>query len=209
LKAAKMRPTQGYIVTASGRLMYPLAPTPDQIHLEDIAAQLSKSSRWTGATTGDEVYSIAQHGLLVSFEVEIAGAGYMAALDGLHHDDSEAYIADISRPVKYDQTSPEFGRIYRRNEKRLMRAIYQKFGIPFVGDNHHPAVKDADNRMLITEARDVMPMPLDGYGVYEFDMADAYERPIEIMSSRYARQMFTARHNYLMAKITEEREVAA
>lgn len=76
----------GFIITASGRKFYPLAPDPDHIIVEDVAHHLAKIARWTGATKGDDAtYSVAQHAVYVSHM-----CAPKDALWGLHHDDSEA-----------------------------------------------------------------------------------------------------------------------
>jgi 5'-deoxynucleotidase YfbR-like HD superfamily hydrolase len=69
------------------------------------------------------------------------------ALWGLLHDASEAFIADMPRPVK--ATLPQ----YRDLERRVMLAICERFGLPLT----EPAiVKRADNQVLQTEARDLL-----------------------------------------------------
>jgi len=190
----------GYIITASGRKFHPLTPVVEEVYLEDIASHLSKQARWTGATKGDKTYSIAQHSVMVSLYCELITSDPVIALDGLHHDSSEVYLVDVARPVKY---TPGFMEIYRRYEKALNVVIYDKFNLPWDGD-HHPIVKDADNRMLATEARDVMPEPVDGYGVYEFDINTAYSQKIKnIWSPKKAREIFIARHNLLTSRRTD------
>ena len=74
--------------------------------------------RFTGAVA--RFYSVAEHCLAVSRLVAPE-----LALTGLLHDASEAYICDVSSPVKYsDEFSP-----YRAIEARIQRAVYQRFGL--------------------------------------------------------------------------------
>jgi uncharacterized protein len=141
-----------YIITSTGRKFYPLEPTADMVNIIDIASHLSKACRWTGALKGDLVYSVAQHSVAVSVMTEFTTRNLMAAYDGLHHDDSEAYLVDVARPIKYLEP---FKSTYMHYEERITSVIYQKFGIPWNGQ-HHPEVKIADNRMLMTEARDLI-----------------------------------------------------
>ncbi len=88
---------------------------------------------------------MAQHSVLVSRIVPAKDA-----LWGLLHDASEAYLADVARPVKYTDTFAG----YREAEARLMGAVCQRFGLsprePF-------SVRWADDVMLATERRDLMP----------------------------------------------------
>ena len=132
------------IVTFSGRVIDPLAPDPEQIVIEDIAHALSNLCRFTGHTR--VFYSVAQHCVHCSSLVPDD-----LALTALLHDASEAYLADIARPVKLD---PDFGPFYRTAEVRLERVIGKRFGLvyPFPPEMHR-----VDNLMLRTEQRDLMP----------------------------------------------------
>lgn len=66
------------------------------------------------------------------------------------HDASEAYLIDVARPVKRMECMVP----YREAEKRLLRAIADRFGLSWP----EPAgVKRADSRLLAIEARDLMP----------------------------------------------------
>lgn len=139
------------IATYSDRGIRPLDPDPDDIDIVDIAHALSNQCRFTGHTK--KFYSVAQHSVLVSEYIErefisVDGPGY--ELEGLLHDASEAYLSDIARPVK--QTEP-LKTVYHEAEERLSRAIAERFGLvyPFP-----PAVTEADNVLLVTEARDLM-----------------------------------------------------
>lgn len=132
------------IVTYSGRTIDPLRPDQDAIDVEDIAHALSNMCRFTGHTR--VLYTVADH------SVRCAGlVSSKHALTALMHDASEAYLTDIARPVKLD---PDFGPFYRSAEARLERVIAARFGLiyPFPQEIH-----DADNLMLRTEQRDLMP----------------------------------------------------
>lgn len=201
MRDTNFSPENAYITTASGNRIHPLNPTVDEIRLEDIASHLSKMPRWSGALKGDDVYTVAQHSVFVSRRALEATGDPLIALDGLHHDSSEAFLADVARPIKY---VPGFMEIYKYYEKKLTEVIYHAFCIPFFGE-HHPAVKTADNRMLATEARDVMPEPVGGYGVYEFDINIAYQdwAIIHVWSHKFARQAFVSTHNELLRMIEQ------
>src|SRR5271154_184057 len=49
----------------SGRRLDLLDPSPLDIELEDIAHGLARVARWNGQTSGANIYSVAQHCLLV------------------------------------------------------------------------------------------------------------------------------------------------
>lgn len=146
------------IVTWSGKIFRPLDPDPAQIDIADIAHSLSNQCRWTGHTKG--AYSTAQHSVLVS---EVCGEE--DALWGLLHDSPEVYISDIARPVK---RGTEWGEGYEAIEEELMFAVAKAFDLPYpapLPGKLPPlplSVKTADDVLLYTEMRDLMPE-----GLYE------------------------------------------
>lgn len=139
--------TEGLIFTFSGETINPLHPDPTHIHVVDIAHSLSNQCRFTGHTR--EFYSTAQHCYYTSQLVSAENA-----LWALLHDATEAYLADISRPVKYQ---PEFGDVYKKYEARLEIAVIERFNL---SDPMPKEVKDADTLMLWTEVRDLMPQDI-------------------------------------------------
>lgn len=104
-----------------------LDPRPEQININDIAWALSNLCRFVGHVKS--FYSVAQHSILVS---EMSGW----SLEGLLHDATEAYLGDISSPLK--SVLPE----YKKIEANFHRVISQKFDlIPFVPNEVHAADK--------------------------------------------------------------------
>jgi uncharacterized protein len=121
-----------WVQTYSGTKFYPLEPDPEDIHLIDIAHSLAHQCRFTGHC--DRFYSVAEHSFYVSKHCSPENA-----LWGLLHDATEAYLADIARPIK--MLMPE----YKEIEKRLEGAIALKFNLPL----EIPAeVKEIDLRIL-------------------------------------------------------------
>ncbi|MFO0474191.1 MAG: phosphohydrolase [Alphaproteobacteria bacterium] len=131
-----------WIQTYTGLAMYPLDPRPEEVDLVDIARALSNLCRFTGHTR--KFYSVAEHSVHCSRIVPPEHA-----LWALLHDASEAYISDVSRPLKNQDA---FG-AYREAETRLQAAICAKFGLPNVQPEE---VKKADAIMLAIEAADLM-----------------------------------------------------
>jgi len=131
-----------WIQTFTGRRIFPLAPRAEDIDIVDIAHALSNVCRFTGHTKF--FYSVGLHSIIVSHMVPEEDA-----LWGLLHDASEAYLSDIARPVKQH---PAF-QFYIEAEDVLMRAVMSKFGLP---DEMPASVKEADDRVLMTEKRDLL-----------------------------------------------------
>jgi len=137
---------RGWIGTYTGKafsVMHPEISRGD-ITIYDIAHSLAMSCRWTGHTR--KHYSVAQHSVLVSRWLERHGWDAKIQMLGLMHDASEAYMADVSRPVKEELAN------YKAIESRLMAAILAWFGLPEMQE----VIKTADDALLITEWRDLM-----------------------------------------------------
>ncbi len=129
-----------WVETYTGKFVNPLELKPDDIDIKDIAHALSLLCRFNGHCKS--FYSVAEHCIRVSGLLK----GLDSQLTGLLHDATEAYMADIARPVKW--ALPEI----RRVESIISIAINTKFELK--GD--WQAVKQADNVLLATEARDLM-----------------------------------------------------
>lgn len=134
----------GAIVTYTGGTIEPLNPNPDDINIEDIAHSLSMQCRFTGHVSS--FYSVAQHSYHVSELVPEEDR-----LWGLLHDATEAYLADIARPIKH---MPGFGEAYRTAETILEAAVAARFGLALPMPE---SVKLADMTMLWSEQEDFMP----------------------------------------------------
>jgi hypothetical protein len=136
-----LRDEHGYIQTYTGRKFWPLEPEASELDIMDIAHGLAHNCRWTGHCS--KFYSVAQHSILASHLVPEG-----MELTALLHDASEAYLSDLSRPVKH---SPEM-KPYRDAEARLEKVIAEKYGTTFPMPKE---VKLVDNKLLYTERRDL------------------------------------------------------
>lgn len=128
------------IYTFLGGTIRPLDPDPADIHIEDIAHSLACQNRFTGHLKFP--VSVAEHSLRVSWLVPEG-----LKLEALLHDASEAYLADIARPLK---KAPDFGETYMRYEAKLEAAIAVRFGLP-AREHMHPDIKRADQHALEAE----------------------------------------------------------
>lgn len=165
----------GTIATYSGGKFRPLEPDPAGILIEDIEHALANSCRFTGHVS--RFYSVAQHSVHCAEMVEAWGYPWLA-FTALMHDASEAYLSDISRPIKMQ---PDFGDVYRKYETRLEAAIAERFGLWYP---YPDEIKRADNALLRTEQRDLMP------DLFRHAGDDYYPHAIQPWSPVMAKQRF-------------------
>lgn len=148
--AAGRRP--GTIMVRSGSYVNPMDMKLEDIRLDDITHALSNICRFTGHCR--EFYSVAEHSVRGALEFLGQGDEHMARAF-LLHDAGEYVLNDVARPLKY-QPEMEF---YRETEKRLSRLIECVFKLP-QNSLALSEIKEMDNIMLATEARDLMGDPL-------------------------------------------------
>lgn len=133
----------GGIATYTGRIMFPLTPSAEDICIEDIAHSLALQCRFTGHTRYH--YSVGQHSWAVSYFVPEKWAMW-----GLLHDATEAYLSDIARPVK--SLWPE----YKGMEDKIMRAVAERFDLEPIFPMPD-AVAEVDDLLLGNEIKYLMP----------------------------------------------------
>lgn len=163
-----------WIQTYTGKRFFPFAPRVEDVDIVDIAHALSHICRFTGHTS--MFYSVAEH----SFRMSCVGPQYLA-LPLLLHDASEAYLSDLSRPVKHNYRLEG----YRDVERQLMDCIWETFGLP-PGTGDNPEIKYWDNRMLMTERRDLMTTEAGAWDTLE----DPLPTMIRPMMPRTAKDRF-------------------
>ena len=135
-----------FITTYTGKQIDPANPIVSNICIEDIAHALSNTCRFNGHCR--EFYSVAQHSVLVC-----GIAPNNVALMALLHDATEAYIADITSPLKPHLSN------YAELEQAWWDAIALRFELtdafnqPLIIDKQ---VKEADLIALATEKRDLL-----------------------------------------------------
>lgn len=138
------RRQDGWMWTYTGRKYWPADPRVEDVNIHDIARGLSMLCRYTGHTKW--FYSVAEHSVLVSLMVP-----QELALEALLHDASEAYLGDVSRPLKHHLPD------YQRLEELNTRVIRERFMLP---PTEHRLVKAADSNILHTEMKTLcVPLP--------------------------------------------------
>jgi len=172
------------ILTRSGQYFDFIEPTLWNLDVEDIAHGLSQCCRFVGQCRS--FYSVAQHSVYVSRCVPAADA-----MAGLFHDAAEAFLGDVSRPLK--RLLPD----YRAIEQRVERALFEKLGVPFPLPE---SVKRVDMQMLRAEQLALMAPHSDAWE------CDDHELPLDLngaaivicsISPEQAFDMFMTRYDDL------------
>ena len=125
------------ILLLSGEYFDLAEPEACAFQVSDIAHALGNICRFTGHT--QRFYSVAEHSVICSHMVPPEDA--MAAL---MHDAAEAFIGDVSSPLK--SLLPD----YKAVERRVEQAVWSRLGLPLTLP---PSVKIADRRALAVEQR--------------------------------------------------------
>ena len=137
----------------SGRRLDLIDPTPLDVEIEDVAHGLARVARWNGQTRGPEIFSVAQHSLLVEaiFSALDPSASREARLAALLHDAPEYVIGDMISPFK-----AAIGGEYKAVERRLLAAIFLRYGLKAtMAPDLAKAIKAADRDAAFYEATEL------------------------------------------------------
>ena len=133
----------GEIMTCSFKMFDPLHPDVDLIDIEDIAHALSMLCRANGHFLN--FYSVGQHSINCAREAEARGYSRKVQLACLLHDASEAYLSDVTRPVKAELPK------YKEIEEPLQEMLWNMWlGIPLTGEEQ-TQVFEIDDAILLHE----------------------------------------------------------
>lgn len=168
-----------WILTFTGKRFDLLHPDPNAVDIRDIAHALAHTCRFAGHT--QRFYSVAQHSVLVSETVP-----FEHALAGLMHDAAEAYIHDITSPLKQHLSN------YHAIEDGIWFAIRKRFGLSAL---HPSEVKQADLCLLATEKRDLLAKHPDPWPILE--NVEPLLPIIKPWTPEWAETIFLARFNWL------------
>jgi len=144
-------------------------PDPDTILLVDIIHALSNINRFCGHT--ESFYSVAQHSVNLSWCVPPR-----YRLEALLHDASEAYLHDISGPLKHSR----YLEGYRELEAQMQSLIFEKFGV-----EPTQLVRDIDH-MLSYDELDILIL-----GKGQGALRHGFLRPIFTWDCRVAKERFS------------------
>lgn len=141
-----MDKTDCVIQTYNEVIFSPFDPKPEMVNIVDIAHATAMNCRFNGHV--HEFYSVAQHCVLAANIILEETNDPTLALWGLLHDASEAYIADLASPIKKGIPG------YKETEAHIQAAVMSKYGLT---PKTPEIVNVVDLRLLVTEARDLMP----------------------------------------------------
>lgn len=166
------------IDTYSGRVFDITDPTTDAIDIYDIAHALSMQCRYAGHC--NKFMSVAEHCVLGVPLLRTNTQKLMYLL----HDASEAYLGDVTRPLK--PLLPE----YSRYETLAQDAIYWAYLSHVPTDEEYVPIKNADQRMLLAEAKVLLRCKGIGWETKWADGARRANIKIRCWSPAVAERMF-------------------
>ena len=162
-----------YITTVTGKHFYPLDPDQQDIDIEDIAHALSLICRANGHFR--HFYSVAQHSIACAEEAVARGYSLEVALGCLLHDASEAYLCDVTRPVKKHIPA------YLQAEEKLQGVIWKRFIGRELTKAEQQQIFEIDDHILSMEFHLLMPENLnDDYLMLQSDCLCEYKDTQEV-----------------------------
>jgi 5'-deoxynucleotidase YfbR-like HD superfamily hydrolase len=182
--------------TISGKRFDLKSPNAKDVDINDIACGIAKTARFNGQTKG--FLSVALHVLNTEDWLREQGESYRIRLAGLMHDASEAYIHDVSSPLKTLLIN------YRAIERRVTQAILKGLDLEEVlclTKDEQKRVKKADQVMLITERRDFKAKTNRRYHKSHCAEVQPWKRKLRSMGWRQAERLFLEQYHYLRGKI--------
>lgn len=138
------------ILLPTGGLWYAYDPRPEDVRSRDFPF-LARVPRWHGYTSTP--LSVAEHCCRVALLLAERGASRAVQLQGLVHDLHELYPpGDVPGPVL--RADMVIAAALRELERLAREATRTALGLPLVFE---PVVHEADQVLLATERRDLMP----------------------------------------------------
>lgn len=132
-----------HITTYTGKLFDPLIATADEVDITDITHALHLLCRANGHFP--HFYSVAQHSINCAREALARGFSERVQLGCLLHDASEAYMSDVTRPLK--KLLPD----YLKGEERLQNVIWSKWITPELTEEEKKQIFEIDDAIFFYE----------------------------------------------------------
>lgn len=132
-----------HITTYTGKLFDPLIATADEVDITDITHALHLLCRANGHFS--HFYSVAQHSINCAREALARGFSERVQLGCLLHDASEAYMSDVTRPLK--KLLPD----YLKGEERLQNVIWSKWITPELTEEEKKQIFEIDDAIFYYE----------------------------------------------------------
>ena len=129
-----------YITTYLKKHFDPIEADINEIDIRDIAHALSLLCRANGHFP--QFYSVAQHSLNCAKEAKARGYSERVQLGCLLHDASEAYLSDVTRPIKAQLPK------YIEIEEKLQIAIFDKWINPSLTEEERKLIFEIDDVVL-------------------------------------------------------------
>lgn len=136
------------ITTYTGKNFDPLDVDESLLDIKDIAHALSLMCRGNGHV--QHFYSVAQHSLACAKEAKERGYSKEIILGCLFHDASEAYLSDVTRPIKKELT------YYLEVEDILQNTIWKHFINRILTKEDKKFIFEIDDEMLSLELKELL-----------------------------------------------------
>ena len=136
------------ITTYTGKNFDPLNVDESLLDIKDIAHALSLICRGNGHV--QHFYSVAQHSLACAKEAKVRGYRKEIILGCLLHDASEAYLSDVTRPIKKELTN------YLEVEDVLQNIIWKYFIGKVLTEEDKRLIFEIDDEMLSLELKELL-----------------------------------------------------
>jgi hypothetical protein len=136
------------IMTNSYKMFDPLHPNAELVDIADISHSLSMLCRANGHFKS--FYSVGQHCINCAVEAKARGYSQFVQLACLLHDASEAYLSDVTRPVKAELPR------YLEIEEPLQNCIWEKFLGRLLSPTEYDQVFEIDDAILAHEFINLM-----------------------------------------------------
>lgn len=148
-----------WMQTHSGGMFDFADPEVYEPTVEEVAHALSNICRYNGHC--QVFYSVAEHASRCASLAERLGLGAEVRRAALHHDDAEAYVGDVVRPLKmllevrYHASYVETFSVLERQVEERLRRVFKIVWTPEI----ERQVKDLDNVLLHVEKDHIMGPP--------------------------------------------------